>query len=82
MAEAGWFEVHLVLRIDPDKLEQAKAWLEDSGLAEVNRIDVDNQLRRWDGGRPSGVVVDGPEVVRMELETFDRLRRGLHLHEQ
>lgn len=93
MAEPGWFEIRAVLRIDPDRLDQAKAWLEDSGLAEVNRIDViplDNQLRGWDGGRPPGTTITAEEARAFEAEAvshvgrpaLDGLRRGLHLHEQ
>lgn len=81
-----WLEVRAVLRCDPELVDTVQAWLEDSDLVEVNRIDVtelDDDLRRWDGGRPPGVVVDDlgrPEPV--SPQAMDGLRRGLHLHEQ
>lgn len=94
MAE-GWFEVRAVVHCDEAVLDKAKAWLTDSDVVEVNRIDVvrlDDDLRRWDGARPPGVVVDPmpePCVPTMDLlehppsqPVMDRLRRGLHLHEQ
>lgn len=90
----GWFEVRAVVRCDPDTLAAARAWLDDSGMAEVARIDVlalDDDLRRWDGTRPPGVVapheaaaayLGEPEPAHPTHPVFDRLRSGLHLHEQ
>lgn len=68
-----------MVRTTPELLEQARSAIEGSDLVEVNRFDVselDDDLRRWDGGRPPGVVVETTHPV------FDDLRRGLHLHEQ
>lgn len=78
MAEPAWLEVRAVLRCDPELIDTVRSWLADSDLVEVNRIDVtelDADLRRWDGGRPPG-------VVPTEHPAFDDLRGGLHLHEQ
>lgn len=72
-----------MVRCDPELLDKLRAWLDDSDLVEVNRVDViplDDDLRRWDGARPAGVVVGQPEPV--ELSVMDSLRRGIHLHEQ
>lgn len=90
MAE-GWFEVRAVVHCDEAVLDKARAWLTDSDVVEVNRIDVtrlDDDLRRWDGARPPGVVVESdtplvPFTADPEPGSiFDNLRRGLHLHEQ
>lgn len=92
MAEPRWHEVRAVVRCDPDVLTKARSWLDDSGLVEVARIDVialDDDLRRWDGGRPPGVV-SPQDAASGYLEALgetvsdpmDGLRRGIHLHEQ
>lgn len=87
MAE-GWFEVRAVVRCDRDVLDKAWSWLEGSDLVEVNRVDItplDDDLRRWDGGRPPGVVVDlapglgMPEPALTPHPVFDSLRRGHHV---
>lgn len=88
--EQRWHEVRIVLRTSRERIDQAVAWLEDMGLAEVNRIDVielDEDLRRWDGGRPPGVVAGDARTLLGTPEptahpVFDQLRRGIHLHEQ
>ena len=83
MADPSWLEVRAVVRCDPELVDKLTAWLDDSDVVEVNRVDVthlDDDLRRWDGGRPPGVVVGVPEPA--DLGVMDGLRRGLHLHEQ
>lgn len=63
MPDPAWLEVRAVLRCDPELVDAMRSLLDDSDLVEVNRIDVtrlDDDLRRWDGARPPGVVVDRP----------------------
>jgi len=94
MAEPGWFEVRVVLRAPRELVDKAIAAIQGSDLVEVNRVDVlplDDDLRHWDGSRPPGVVVGMPEPCEPTMDllehpkpnpVFDRLRRGIHLHEQ
>lgn len=96
MADPAWLEVRAVVRCDPELVDKLRPMLEDSGLVEVNRIDVthlDEDLRRWDGGRPPGVVVEPgpaehtgalhlvgmPESAATAHPVFDRLRLGHNL---
>ena len=88
MAERQWLELHAVVRCDPELVDKLHAWLNDSDLVEVNRLDVvhlDEDLRRWDGGRPAGVVVDQFELLRQGHELHEQPRPGeptLHLLER